>query len=401
MDKFRVMAGEAIELNEAAYNPSKGQITVTIIKPGLSKNNRFYSADMLKKSVGIFENCKMFANHQTDAEAKARPEGSVNQYVAQMTKSWAESDGTLKGLATVIDPQFKAKLDLMHENKMLPNMGVSIRAVGEANKAKMSGKDVVVVESLLSARSVDFVTFAGAGGQVEAIESDASLANDIDLMTEAQLRERRPDLVELVESRKEQSMEEVKEGYCPPMSASDHSAKAASFQSKADELKAGDKKTAFQGAADAHSKAADAKSAATKAESLAQLQAEESAPQNAAILKENEELKAKLALIESSAKKTAAQAEIAKLVTESKLPEVAAIRVKKHFEASESIEGVAEYILVEAEYVKSLKTVVKNNGAGDNKQVTEAASTAAKESLKKTIQETMGFTKEQAEIFAA
>jgi len=57
------------------------------------------------------------------------------------------------------------------------------------------------VESLIAARSVDFVTYAGAGGQIEAMES-ATRDNeiDVDLVTEAALRKRRPDLIRLVEN---------------------------------------------------------------------------------------------------------------------------------------------------------------------------------------------------------
>lgn len=109
----------------------------------------------------------MFADHATDKEAASRPEGSVNNWVANITKVWPESDGTVRATAKIIDPQFKAKLALLGESQMLNTMGVSIRAMGEAKPGEAEGRKGNVVESLLAARSVDFVTFAGAGGQVE------------------------------------------------------------------------------------------------------------------------------------------------------------------------------------------------------------------------------------------
>jgi len=46
---------------------------------------------------------------------------------------------------------------------------VSIRAMGKANPGEAEGRKGSVVESLTHARSVDFVTFAGAGGAVESL----------------------------------------------------------------------------------------------------------------------------------------------------------------------------------------------------------------------------------------
>lgn len=147
----------------------KGEISFTVIKPGWSKNNNYYPAEMLKKSTNIFEGAKMFMNHATDKESAARPEGDLRDWVANITKVWPEADGTLKATAKVIDPQFKEKLKLLGEGQMLNTMGVSIRAMGESKQGEAEGKRGTVVESLTAARSVDFVTFPGAGGQVESL----------------------------------------------------------------------------------------------------------------------------------------------------------------------------------------------------------------------------------------
>lgn len=166
---FEVEAGKQPELLCESFG-DKGEITFTVIKPGWSKNNRYYPADLLKSRANIFEGAKMFADHATDRESSARPEGSVNNWVANITKVWPESDGTIRATAKVIDPQFKAKLALLGESKMLNTMGVSIRAMGEAKAGEAEGRKGNVVESLLAARSVDFVTFAGAGGKVEDLQ---------------------------------------------------------------------------------------------------------------------------------------------------------------------------------------------------------------------------------------
>lgn len=163
---FEVEQGKQPELLCESFG-DKGEITFTVIKPGWSKNNNYYSGEMLKKSANIFEGAKMFMNHATDKESAARPEGDLRDWVANITKVWSESDGTLRANAKVIDPQFKEKLSLLGESKMLNSMGVSIRALAQTDKGVAEGRKGKIVESLLAARSVDFVTFAGAGGQVD------------------------------------------------------------------------------------------------------------------------------------------------------------------------------------------------------------------------------------------
>lgn len=297
--KTRQMTHEVESLKESAYDSTKGELTVTVIRPGKSKNHRFYPAEVLKRDHKIFEGAKMFADHQTESESKQRPEGSVNNWVAVLGKPWAESDGTIMAKATVVDPPFKAKLDRLNETGLLGEMGISIRAVGEAYNKTENGETVKMVESLLAARSVDFVTYAGAGGRVEAIES-ATDENDVDVVSESELRKRRPDLVTLIESN---------------------------------------------------------------------------APKDKAMKTLEEQLKEatdKLAILEAEktvAVKAAAQASISNLLTESKLPALAQAKLKKQFEASTSIEGVAEAILAEVEYLAAVAptaTVAKKNGAEEN-----------------------------------
>lgn len=146
-----------------------GQYSITVIKPGFNKSGkRFYPKETLQRDYKVFEGAKMFADHQTEAEEKSRPEGSLSNWVGTLTKVWPESDGSIKGTVTVIDPAFKAKMDSLSSNGMLKDMGVSIRAMGEASDKTIEGKKTKFIESLLHAKSVDFVTFPGAGGQVES-----------------------------------------------------------------------------------------------------------------------------------------------------------------------------------------------------------------------------------------
>lgn len=309
----RILSTSLIQLTEASYNPTTGELLVTVIQPGLSKNDRFYSKEVLERDHGIFDGNKMFADHQTEAERKAKPEGSVNNWVAQLGKTWAEADGTIKGKATVIDPIFKAKLDTLASKNLLNEMGISIRAVGTANKKTMQGKEVTNVESLVASRSVDFVTYAGAGGRVEMMEAENNEL-DVDLIDEAQLRVRRPDLVQLIESAKGEQMKTIEQQL---------------------------------------------------AEAQGLLEAER--------LKVTTLTTANTKLVESTraANKTAAVAELEKLLSESKLTDPSKKRIRAQFKEADKIEGMKEAVEAEEAYVKEVggKAVTpKNLGNKDNVQ---------------------------------
>lgn len=325
-ESLRALVSESVALNESAYDSSKGVLTVTVIKPGFSKNStkingkearRYYPADTLKRDHKVFEGAKMFANHQTEKEAKERPEGSLRDWVANLGKTWAESDGTVKGTATVIDPPFKAKLDRLNESGLLNEMKVSVRIAGTVSEAAIDGQEACRIDEILGSRSVDFVTFAGAGGQVEAMEADSGSENDVDIVTEAQFRSRRPDLVELIESKQEkQTMKSVE-----------------------------------QQLQEAQTKIAD--------------------------------LEKKLSASEKASAKAVVSAELTKQLSESKLPEISQNRIRKQFEACEKADGVADAIKAaiteEAEYVTKLggapKPVKKNLGTADTGNTEEADKT--------------------------
>ncbi len=198
----RTLVTSSESFKESAYDSSTGKLTLTIIRPGFNKSKeRYYPPSTLKRDHKIFEGAKMFLDHQTESEAKQRPEGSVRNWVANVTRTWAESDGTVKGEAAVIDPALKAKLEELRKQNLLQEMGVSIRAIGQSTMTEIEGTETAYVDSLLHSRSVDFVTYAGAGGQVEAMEAhNINSELDVDLVTEAQLRKRRPELIALIES---------------------------------------------------------------------------------------------------------------------------------------------------------------------------------------------------------
>lgn len=223
----RGLVTEAAAFDEVAskpYDPKTGLLTITIIKEGFNTSKgRFYSNKALRETGGIFAGAKMFANHATKQEESQRPEGRVQDWVANIVKDapWLESDGRLRSKAQVHDADFKKKLQGLQEAGLLGEMGISIRAAGNQTPAVVQGVKTSMVESFVACKSVDFVTFPGAGGKVDMMESDGqhyltateleavfaeSDTIDIDLMPLAVLRERRPDLVAILTT-------EVRESY--------------------------------------------------------------------------------------------------------------------------------------------------------------------------------------------
>ena len=159
---------EFLPLEEAGF--SKGIATLTVIKAGFNKSkSRYYPADVLRRDHKIFVG-KMFENHATQREDRERPERSLGSWVANLQRVWAESDGRIRGQAAVIDDRFRGKLERLATHGLLGEMGVSIRAEGEGETGEIDGHKTIIVERLLRGRA-DFVTFPGAGGVVEMLES--------------------------------------------------------------------------------------------------------------------------------------------------------------------------------------------------------------------------------------
>ncbi len=161
------------QLAEARYDRSRGELTLTVIRPGFNKSKRrFYPPETLRRDYRVFEGVKMFMDHATTEEERRRPEGSIRDWAASIKRLWVDGDGTVRATAAVIDDAFRGKLENLARHDKLGEMGVSIRAAGEARETEVEGHATQYVERLLAAHSVDFVTRAGAGGGVDMLESD-------------------------------------------------------------------------------------------------------------------------------------------------------------------------------------------------------------------------------------
>lgn len=329
-----------VPLTEAKFD--KGRATVIVIKPGFNETeDRYYPEEVLKRDYEIFEGMKMYADHPTDEEDKARPERSIKDWVATLTEVTCDEKGVVTGVAEIVEPWLMQKLASLREKGMLSEMGISINAVGSASKATIDGKETLVIEKLVACRSVDFVTEPGAGGVVTLYESDRN--RDVDLVELAAFRERRPDLVRAIEADiREVIKQEVKH--------------KMGLEERITELEG----------------------------------------QIETLTTERDTLKEAAEKAEKDKAKAEAQATIKEAVDKAELPDAAKEVLKKRFEEAESADGIEEAIQAEVDYIAKLAESGKVKGLGKTQTDPEKDREALKESAKRLHPE---YTEDQINTF--
>jgi hypothetical protein len=331
--EMRTHLAEFIPLTEATIT-AKGKGQVRIIKPGFNESkSRYYDRAVLARDYKVFEGNKMYADHPTEDEERARPERSIKDWVAVLEHVKVNSDGSLSGDFDVVESWFEAKLSKLRDAGQLDKIGVSINAVGSASRQKIEGIETDFVERLVVSRSVDFVTEPGAGGRIELYEAnDPKL--DVDLVDVASLRERRPDIVKEIEDAvRNEVIKEAKH--------------KVELEQENKQLK----------------------------ESVDTL------------TRENGTLKAEKAATEKAKAKAAAQAKIKEAVDKAELPEAAKARLLETFKDAETDAGVAEAIQAERAYISTLAEAGHVKGMG-NTAPDEAAAKKLKEDLKQSFKNT-------------
>jgi len=338
----RELSQNYIPLTEATFD--KGQAAVTIIKAGFNADkSRYYPADMLRRDYRVFEGQKMYADHPTEEEDKALPERSIKNtgWVAVLKDVTCDENGTVTGVAEIIEPWLMSKLATLRDKKLLSEMGISINALGNASKATVEGNATLVIEEFTGCRSVDFVTEPGAGGSVTFYESDRN--RDVDLVELSALKEKRPDLIKTIEATvRAEIQQEVKH-----------------------KMELEERVTELEG-------------------------------QITTLTTERDDLKTKITEAIKEKAKAEAQATIKEAVDKAELPPAAKERLIERFKDSESAEGIEEAIKSEVDYIAKLSEAGTVKGMGESKSDPAKDHEALKESFKR-----LGMTDEQAETAVA
>jgi cation transport regulator len=338
----RQLISEFIPLVEAKVDGG-GKAQLVVIKPGFNATKeRYYPLEVLARDCKIFEGVKMYADHPTSEEDKTRPERSIKDWVATLHNVHPNAQGVIMGEADILEPWLKERLATLRDKGLLKDIGVSINAVGTASKAEVEGVKTNLIERLVRARSVDFVTEAGAGGQVELYEANSDATLDVDIVTLETLRERRPDLVKAVETGiRAEITKEVK----------------------------------------------------TKLEVEEKLK--ESNATIETLTAERDVLKGKVEQAEKDKLVAATQAKVTEALGKAELPDAAKTRIAQRFANAASDEGLAEAIKAEVDYIAAIRESGKVKGFGDTVADPKKAHEALIESFI-----ALGLSKEQAEIAA-
>ncbi len=165
------ITGDLIPLTEKAI-AKDGAIRIKVIQAGQGSSG-YYPVDVLKRDgPKVFTaGTHMHLDHPSISEESDRPERSVTTLAGTLTSDarWEEHGAAGPGLYA--DAKVRSDLAPLIE-ELAPHIGVSIRALGKAGTRELEGKKVRTIEAIEQAKSVDFVTLAGAGGKVlDLIES--------------------------------------------------------------------------------------------------------------------------------------------------------------------------------------------------------------------------------------
>ena len=159
------LVGDAVELLEKAVRRD-GTIPIKVIQPGWGTSG-YYPADVLERDgPRIFtKGLHMYWDHPTQREEAERPERALDDLAAVLASDarWQENGPKGPGLYAdaLVMEHYRGKVD-----ELAPHIGVSIRAFGIAKQGEAEGKQGPVVDALTAGRSVDFITAAGAGGEI-------------------------------------------------------------------------------------------------------------------------------------------------------------------------------------------------------------------------------------------
>lgn len=156
-----------IPLSEVDMNEESGLIKGVIIAEGLSANNNYYTLDALRNTGHLFEGKPIFVDHPSKTEQRDRPERSVRDIagVIRSTEMGYNKEGKnalrFTGYISKAEPELRTKI----AEGLVGDL--SIMAFGTGKRDPKSG--VFMVEAFTDAFSVDLVTFAAAGGEVETL----------------------------------------------------------------------------------------------------------------------------------------------------------------------------------------------------------------------------------------
>lgn len=168
---------------------------VILIESGMSLNGRYYPADVLKKSVALFEGVPAYADH-TNAQtlqSGRSVQNKIGKYSNVTFQEWTDKGGKatsgLKARLKLIAPWAQQLLVESFDSDEPDFVGLSIEASGKLTYKDVDKRRVGWVESITKVSSVDLVTDPAAGGRIERLVASMHINEEKKVMDLEQLLE--------------------------------------------------------------------------------------------------------------------------------------------------------------------------------------------------------------------
>ncbi len=193
---------ESISIIKLAHKDSKKTVYRTrMIQSGHTLSGRYFSDDVLKEAIPLFEGTRSYANHPNEEfRGGDRPVESLVGWFSDVELK--EGDGLYADWHVLSNsgfPYLKDQLEELAEAGKLDLIGLSLLGTGKSTITRKDGKMVKMSESINSVRSVDLVDVPGAGGNIQnlVLSDREEIMGELKLlesMTLEELKQARPDL---------------------------------------------------------------------------------------------------------------------------------------------------------------------------------------------------------------
>lgn len=149
---------------------SGGRWLVRVIRAGLSGNNNFYPAEMLREALGLFDGARVFNKADAEHLGSDLAGKSFDKLIGSLSDpKFVESGaGEVQATLTLIQPEGEVAVKLREafDRGLAHLFGFSINAVGKARSELREGRKVRVATSIQKVNSVDLIVEPGAGGEL-------------------------------------------------------------------------------------------------------------------------------------------------------------------------------------------------------------------------------------------
>lgn len=170
MSVDRKKLAESIAIGQAFRegSPTGARRNITVIKSGWGSSG-YYAPEVLERDIPrIFPTgTQMYLNHPTVKEEKERPERDLRDLVGKVIETPRMAGVDSVSVAQVFE-HWIPTIDALAQD-----IGLSIRAFGTTEDGAAGGKNGPIVQSLTEGLSIDYVTKAGAGGQIGSLIESA------------------------------------------------------------------------------------------------------------------------------------------------------------------------------------------------------------------------------------